>query len=61
MSIAKNILLDELQENSHIEKVEDVIFWALENYAKTKKTNGSVVAYAIIERIKENEKANNNN
>ena len=30
MSKAKEILLDELNEQGHPEKVEDVIFWALE-------------------------------
>jgi hypothetical protein len=53
--IAKEIILDELIENSHIERVEDVIYWALEDYYKTKKSNGSLVAYAIIQRIKEGE------
>ena len=53
--IAKEIILDELIENSHIENVEDVIFWALEDYYKTKDTNGSIVAYAIIQRIKDAE------
>ena len=53
--IAKEIILDELIENSHIENVEDVIFWALEDYYKTKDSNGSIVAYAIIQRIKDAE------
>jgi hypothetical protein len=35
--IAREIILDELIENSHIEKVEDVIYWALEDYFKSKK------------------------
>ena len=30
--LSKKIILDELIENSHIENVEDVIFWALEYY-----------------------------
>ena len=54
MSIAKKIILDELMENSHPEKVEDVIFGALEVYANSspeKKTIGSLVAYDIKERI----------
>lgn len=55
-SISKKIILDELEENSHIEKVEDVIFWALEHYAETKNaTNGALVAYAIKERIRSEE------
>ena len=53
--IAKEIILDELIENSHIENVEDVIFWALEDYFKSKQSNGSIVAYAIIQRIKDAE------
>lgn len=53
--IAREIILDELIENSHIEKVEDVIYWALEDYFKSKQSNGSIVAYAIIQRIKEAE------
>lgn len=53
--IAKKIIINELEENTHIEKVEDVIFWALEEYSK-KKTNGSAIAYAIKERILSEEK-----
>ncbi len=58
MSIAKKILLDELKEQTHPEQVEDVIFWALEVYAKTepKKTWGRTIAKAIINRILEAEK-----
>lgn len=56
--ISKKILLDEIIEQSHQEKVEDVIFWALENYSITKSTNGSMIAYAIVERIIEAEKNN---
>lgn len=57
MSIAKKILLDELNEQSHPEKVEDVIFWALEHYAKSepKGTWGRTIAYAIAERVKDEE------
>lgn len=57
---SKKIILDELIENSHVEKVEDVIFWALENYYKEKNTNGSLVAYAIIKRIKDAEREKDN-
>jgi len=55
---AKQILLDELKEQSHPEKVEDVIFWALEHYAQSepKGTWGRTIAYAIKERILESEK-----
>jgi hypothetical protein len=58
MSIAKKIILEELSENSHPERVEDVIFWALEAYAKSepKNTMGRVIAYSIKERILEEEK-----
>ncbi len=58
MSIAKKILLDELKEQTHPEKVEDVIFWALEAYSKTlpKETWGRTIACAIKDRILEAEK-----
>ena len=60
MSKAKEILLDELNEQGHPEKVEDVIFWALEHYAKSepKGTWGRAIAYSIKERISEAEKCN---
>lgn len=55
-TIAKDVLLDELEENNHPERVEDVIFWALEFYAQNKgDTTGAMVAYAIKERIIEAE------
>ena len=51
-----DILMQELQENTHIERVEDVIFWALEAYSKKEEpSNGSMVAYAIAQRIKDAE------
>ena len=57
MNKAKEIILDELDEQMHPEKVEDVIFWALEYYASRKKgTWGECVAYWIVQRIKEAEK-----
>lgn len=58
MTTAKMILLDELNEQAHPERVEDVIFWALEHYAKSepKGTWGRIIAYAIKERILEAEK-----
>ena len=58
MSKSKEILLEELNEQGHPEKVEDVIFWALEEYAKSepKGTWGRTIAYAIKERILEAEK-----
>lgn len=57
MSISKNIILDELIEQPHHEKVEDVIFWALEAYYKSegKSTDGKMIAYAIVQRIKVDE------
>lgn len=57
--LSKQIILDELIENSHVEQVEDVIFWALQAYHKKGKTNGSLVAYAIVERIKDAERGDN--
>ena len=55
--IARKILIDELIENSHVEKVEDVIFWALDKYQKDMKyTSGSVVAFSITQRILHAEK-----
>ena len=58
MTTAKKILLDELNEQAHPERVEDVIFWALEHYAKSEpyETCGRIIAYAIKERILEAEK-----
>ena len=56
MNKAKEIIIDELNEQGHVEPVEDVIFWALEFYAKHHKdTRGGVVSYSIVERIKEEE------
>ncbi len=54
-NISKSILIDELLENSHIENVEDVIFWALEHYAKCKETKGALVANSIVQRIEGDE------
>lgn len=54
----REIILDELNEQMHPERVEDVIFWALESYAKSKTeydTWGKCIAYAIVQRIKEAE------
>jgi transcriptional regulatory protein LevR len=57
MTKAKSILLDELKEQSHSERVEDVIFWALEHYAKSgpRTTIGMLIAHSIKERILEAE------
>ena len=60
--LSKKIILDELIENSHIENVEDVIFWALEEYYhQNYMTNGSLAAYSIIQRIKDAEREGNEN
>ena len=56
---AKEIIIDELNEQMHPERVEDVIFWALESYASSIEeadTWGNYIAYAIVQRIKEEEK-----
>lgn len=55
--VAKQIILEELEENTHPEKVEDVIFWALEYYANTfpSPTFGKVIAASIVSRINEAE------
>lgn len=61
MSIAKEILLDELIEQGHPEEVENVIFWALEAYCKSepKGTLGKTIAYAIKQRILDAESKGN--
>ena len=57
MSISKQVIIKELEEQVHPEKVEDVIFWALEFYAHNKKENtlGRVVASSIVDNIKTEE------
>jgi len=56
MKLSKEILLNELEEQMHPEPVEDVIFWALEAYAKKKpNTWGRAIAYSIVKRIEEAE------
>lgn len=55
MSIAKKVIISELENQTHPEKVEDVIFWALEFYAKKGNTWGSIVANSIVENIKQTE------
>lgn len=60
MTIAKEILLDELNEQTHPINVEDVIFWALEAYETNNNTNNSIgklIAYSIKERILEAERS----
>lgn len=58
ISKSKEILLKELEEQTHPERVEDVIFWALDFYANSepKGTWGRTIAFAIKERILEEEK-----
>lgn len=58
MTKAKEILLDELEEQSHPVNVEHVIFWALKHYAncEPKGTWGRTIAYAIKQRILDAEK-----
>jgi hypothetical protein len=57
MKAAKKIIIEELRENSHPVKVEDVIFWALEYYANSypEQTWGKLIANNIKERILEAE------
>ena len=57
--ISKKIIIDELIEDSHPAPVEDVIFYALQKYAKqNKETWGGAIAYAVSKRMEdaENEK-----
>lgn len=57
MSKQKKVLIDELIEDSHLQKVEDVIFWALQDYAeKNKGMQSGVVAFSISQRMIEAEK-----
>lgn len=62
LSISKQIILEELNENQHPEKVEDVIFWALEYYSQNRKEGswGECIAYAIKQRILDAEKGGQN-
>ena len=57
MSKTKKVLLFELEEQMHPERVEDVIFWALEYYYKNrnKGTWGEIIAYSIVRAIEEAE------
>jgi len=60
MSIAKKIILDELQEQVHPIQVEDVIFMALKLLSKSKPQDkwSKTIAFCIKERILEAEKNN---
>lgn len=54
MSKAKEVILEELEEQMHPERVEDVIFCALDEYSKRNKGKwGATIAHSIIDRIKE--------
>jgi hypothetical protein len=59
MKLSKNIIIEEIEEQKHPEAVEDVIFWALEYYAKHHAPNawGTIIASCIVQRIKDEEKA----
>jgi hypothetical protein len=56
-NVAKKILIEELEEQAHPERVEDVIFWALEYYYNNRKlgTWGETIAFHLIQRIKDAE------
>ncbi|WP_413513242.1 hypothetical protein [Myroides odoratus] len=60
-TVSKRVILEELEENTHPEMVEDVIVWALEYYAENKKENtwGKTIAGAIVNRIKTEEAKEN--
>ena len=55
--IAKKIIIEELTERVHPEKVEDVIFWALKFYSENYQKNswGKIIASSIANRIEEEE------
>lgn len=57
--IAKEVILDELKEQTHPELVEDVIFWALKAYAQNhpEPSWGKIISHSIISRIEEAEQA----
>lgn len=55
-TIAKKIIIEELEDQAHPEPVEDVIYWALKYYSEHKKgTWGSTIANCIVSRIEEEE------
>lgn len=57
-NICKTEIIRQLNEQEHPEKVEDVIFWDLEHYAKSEPnwTLGRIVANSIVQSIKDEEK-----
>ena len=59
MTIEKEIILDELEEQMHPELVETVIFRALEHYSKSQPLGqdwSKTIAFCIKERILESKK-----
>ena len=59
MSKAKEVLLFELDEQMHPERVEDVIYWALKYYYENRKkgTWGETIAYYLVKTIEEAEES----
>lgn len=57
MSKAKEVLLFELDEQMHPERVEYVIYWALKYYYENNnnETWKEVIAYSIVKAIEEAE------
>lgn len=57
MTTAKQTILTLLHEQGHPEKVENVIVWALDHYAKKgDNTMGEIIAYAMVKSIRKAEK-----
>lgn len=58
MNKAKEVLLFELDEQMHPERVEDVIYWALKYYYENRKkgTWCEIIAYSLVKAIEEAEK-----
>jgi len=57
-TISKSVILKELEEQIHPEKVEDVIFWALKFYSETypvPNSFGRIIASSIVSNIEETE------
>lgn len=55
--VALGVIVDELQEQAHPERVEDVIYWALKEYSEREDgTWGKIIASSIIGRIDEETK-----
>lgn len=56
-TISRQEIIRQLEDQDHPEKVEDVIFWALDHYAKSepKGTLGRIIASSIVQSIKDEE------